>query len=202
MPGMKSLPLPQVLELLEKLDSKYAALAALGVTTGCRISELLQLRRFDLIDRDGNFKERIKFVQLKTHSDNPRHRQLIVPADFQDYVKRHLNKDASLGYERPDDYVFRGKLGKHLCRRSAYRVFREILGPSYGTHWMRKTFAQELYKYFAALYPRDGLRALDLTRQALGHARLDTTIKYLNLNYEAIDTAQTSIFDIKRIKKQ
>lgn len=201
MPGMRSLPLPEVLNLLERLDIKYAALAAMGVTTGCRISELLLLRRFDLISPEGKIKDRIKFVQLKTKSENIRHRQLIIPPDFQDAVKKHLQQDSQRGYERPDDYVFRGTKGRALSRRTCYRVFREILGPGYGTHWMRKTFAQELYKYFLEQTPNDMLRALDLTRQALGHARIDTTIKYLGLNYQAIDNAQTSIFNKERILK-
>jgi integrase len=199
MAGMRSLPLPEVLELLARLDTKYAALAAIGVTTGCRISEILALHRFDLISPDGKLKDRIKFIQLKTKSDKIRHRQLIIPEDFRKYVIEHLRSDASRGYERPDDYVFRGTKCRHLSRTTCSRLFRTVLGRGYGTHWMRKTFAQEIYKYFLAETPNDMLRALDLTRQALGHARIDTTIKYLGLNYTAIDNAQSSIFNIRNI---
>lgn len=199
MAGMRSLPLPEVLELLARLDTKYAALAAIGVTTGCRISEILALHRFDLISPDGKLKDRIKFIQLKTKSDKIRHRQLIIPEDFRKYVIEHLRSDASRGYERPDDYVFRGTKCRHLGRTTCSRLFRTVLGRGYGTHWMRKTFAQEIYKYFLAETPNDMLRALDLTRQALGHARIDTTIKYLGLNYTAIDNAQSSIFNIRNI---
>ena len=201
MAGMRSLPLREVLQVLSQLDTKYAALAAIGVTTGCRISELLLLRRADLISPDGVIRERIRFVQLKTKSSEERHRRLIIPADFQYAVKAHLHADAKRGFERPDDFVFRGTKGRALNRRTCYRVFRGILGSGYGTHWMRKTFAQEIYKYFLLQTPDDMLRALDLTRQALGHARIDTTIKYLGLNYTAIDDAQASIFNVERIKR-
>ena len=201
MAGMKSIPLLEVLHILERLSPKYAALAAVGVTTGCRISELLLLRRFDLITAKGEFKDRIKFVQLKTRSETPRHRQLIIPEDFRYPIKKHLQLQAKQGYERPDDYVFKGNFGRPLSRHTCYKVFYETLGAGYGTHWMRKTFAQEVYKYFLSETPNDMLRALELTRQALGHARIDTTIRYLNLNYSAIDAAQTSIFNIERIKR-
>ncbi|MBR7145671.1 MAG: site-specific integrase [Lentisphaeria bacterium] len=199
MPGMRSLPLPAVLQTLNRLDTKYAALAAIGVTTGCRISEILSLTRRDLITADGKFKDRIKFVKLKSKSEKPQHRQLIIPEDFQKWVKKHLTEEAKRGYERPDDYVFRGKMCRHLSRTACYQVFREVLGKGYGTHWMRKTFAQEIYKYLLQETPNDMLRALDLTRQALGHARIDTTIKYLGLNYQSIDQAQSSIFKTERI---
>lgn len=49
MPGMKSLPLPEVTALMDKLPVKYRAIIAIGVTTGCRITEILSLRRFDLL---------------------------------------------------------------------------------------------------------------------------------------------------------
>lgn len=199
MPGMKSMPLPAVLEVLEKMSSKFAALAAIGVTTGCRISEILSLKRSDLVSDTGEIKERVKFIKLKTQNEKAA-RTLLIPEDFQIYIIRHLQEEAVRGYELKSDWVFRGSCGGHLKRQAVYNTFRRVLGKGYGTHWMRKTFAQELYKFFLNENPSDSLRALDLTRQALGHSHIDTTIKYLGIEFELIDNAQKSIFTFERIK--
>ena len=196
MAGMRSLSLRQAISLIRKMPVKYAALAAIGITTGCRISEILLLRRFDLIDPDGNFKQRVTFVKLKSRTQ--KERKLIIPPDFQKFIIRHLNAEADRGYERPDDFVFRGKHGKALSRLAVYHYFRRTLGRGYGTHFMRKTFAQLLFKHFLGQNISDPMRALELVRQALGHERIDTTIKYLGIDTQMIDDAQCSIFNIRK----
>lgn len=192
MAGMHSLPLDKLDRLLQDLPEKYAAIAAIGVTTGCRISEILALRRFDLLDPDGFFRSRIAFLKLK--AGKVTHRKMRIPSRYRAYVIRHLQHEEERGWERPDDFVFRGKNGKHLSRLACYAVFRAHLGGGYGTHWMRKTFAQEVFRYLLREYPGDPMRALEITRKALGHARIDTTIKYLGIEEDQIDAAQESIF--------
>ena len=195
MAGMKPLSLPEVLKLLDKLPAKYQAICAIGVTTGCRITEILSLRRFDLLTREGFLKERIAFLKLKTGSAKTVHRKLSIPRDYKPYVLKHLRNEEERGYDRPDDLVFRGKMGKPLSRLTVYHVFREKLGEGYGTHWMRKTFAQEIFRYFLNRNLSDPMRALELTRNALGHARIDTTVKYLGITERSIDDAQNEIFN-------
>lgn len=196
MPGMKSLPLPEVLNLLEKLPPKYQAICAIGVTTGCRISEILALRRFDLLTPEGCLKERIRFLKLKTKSGRTLHRTIPIPKPYQPYIINHLIREQEKGYDRPDDLVFRGHLNQPLSRLTVYHIFREKLGDGFGTHWMRKTFAQELFHYFMKQNPADPMRALELTKRALGHARIDTTIRYLGITEESIENAQKEIFTI------
>lgn len=199
MSGMKSLPLPEVLTLLSELPAKYACLAAIGVTTGCRITELLLLQRHDLLDRDGKMKEQINFVKLKAGESKVPRRKISIPPDYHDIILRHLREEEKRGYDMPGDYVFRGKCGKPLSRFTCYNTFRKLLGSGYGTHWMRKTFAQEIFKYFLEDNYKDPMRALELTRRGLGHARLDTTVKYLGINETALKNAQNTVFSKKRI---
>lgn len=191
MSGMRALPLPEVDDLLPTLPAKYAAIAAIGVTTGCRISEILALRRFDLLDRNGRLRDGISFLKLKTRKNS--HRRIGIPARFRPYVLRHLMDEERRGWERPDDWVFRGHNGGHLSRIAVYRFFRPLLGERHGTHWMRKTFGQEIFRYYLR-QSGDGIRALELTRKALGHARLDTTVKYLGIEEQELEEAQEKIF--------
>lgn len=199
MPGMNSLPLPTVLELLDELPEKYACLAAIGVTTGCRITELLLLQRHDLLTREGRIKDEISFVKLKSGEEKVVHRKLSIPEEYHKFVYAHLLKEEQRGYDMPNDWVFRGQTGKPLSRYTAYNTFRKILGSGYGTHWMRKTFAQEIFKFFLEDNPRDPMRALELTRKGLGHARIDTTVKYLGINETALKNAQNKVFSRERI---
>lgn len=209
MPGMRSLSLERAVVLIDTLPTKYAAIAAIGVTTGCRISEILALRRFDLINADGSFKDVISFIKLKNKKRNTardkfyaKTRKIEIPADYRNIVIRHLQQEEMRGYERPDDFVFRGKMNRHLSRLTVYAVFRKILGPGYGTHWMRKTFAQLIFAYFVKRNIADPMRALELTRKALGHVRIDTTVKYLGIDENAITTAQNDIFNRKKYEEK
>ena len=212
MSGMRSLPLDKVAALVPELPAKYAAICAIGVTTGCRITEILSLRRFDLLTCDGKLKERIAFLKLKTKKKNENgkeqaktpqltHRKLSIPRAYRPFILRHLRDEERRGYDRPDDLVFRGTLGRALSRLTVYRFFRARLGEGYGTHWMRKTFAQELFRYFVERNRSDPMRALELTRRALGHAQLDTTVKYLGITDAAIEEAQERIFTERRSDK-
>ena len=124
MAGMRSLPLDKVASLVPELPAKYAAIAAIGVTTGCRITEILSLRRFDLLTRDGKLKDRIAFLKLKSERKNRKksrdngekpkltHRKLSIPRAYRPFILRHLRNEEQRGYDRPDDFVFRGHLGR------------------------------------------------------------------------------------------
>ena len=127
---------------------------------------------------------------------------MAVPAQYQKYIIRLLRLEGERGYERPDDYVFRGKSGKPLAYKTVYNNFRRILGEGHGTHWMRKTFAQLLFKHLLAQNRDDPMRALELTRRALDHARIDTTIKYLSIVEDNIKQSQDAIFNTKETKNE
>lgn len=195
MPGMRSIPLSRIRELLPNLPVKYAAILAIGITTGCRISEILALRRFDLLDPEGRLKERISFLKLKTKSDRPVHRILSIPVSARPFVARHLAAEQRRGHDRPDGYVFRGNRGCPLSRLTVYSFFRRKLGRGFGTHFMRKTFAQEMFRGYLADRPHDQMRALELTRRDLAHAEIDTTVKYLGIQEEEQSQMQARVFD-------
>lgn len=194
MPGMKRLELAAALELCRRLPVKYAAIVAIGVPTGCRISEITALRRRDLIDARGCFREEIAFLRLKARR-GPRTRKIGIPEKWRIFVVRHLEQEAERGHTGPDEFVFRGKNGKALSRLTVYSFFRGILGPGHGTHWMRKTFAYEMFREFMSRYATDPLRALELTRLSLGHEQLQTTIRYLGIDENAIAEVQNEVFN-------
>ena len=189
---MKSITLALAEDKFSLWPKKYTALAAIGIATGCRISEMLHLKRVDILTRQGKFRKGIKFPQLK--KKRQAFRQIEIPKELQEYILELLNEEAQKGYERPDDYVFRGQMGKPLSRYTAYRFFRRELGPKHGTHWMRKTFSQLLYKHYLKKFRGHQIHAVELVREALGHVRIDTTIRYLGLDDNLLSEAQSQIF--------
>jgi len=105
MAKMKPQQLGRCIEICNSLPVKYAAIVAIGVSTGCRISEILALRRSDLI-KNGELRHEIQFVKLKARK--PSKRKMIIPATYRPYLVRHLDAEAERGYSAPDDFVFRG----------------------------------------------------------------------------------------------
>ena len=65
MAKMKPQTLERCIEICDTLPVKYSALAALGISTGGRIAEILTLRRRDLITDSGDLREEIQILQVK-----------------------------------------------------------------------------------------------------------------------------------------
>lgn len=206
MAGMNRIPLDRIPELCTKFSTKYSAIVAIGVPTGCRISEILNLKRSDLIDKKtGKMREVISFQRLKART-GVKTRKMSIPDNLKHFIEKHLNEEAERGYLAPDDHVFRGQRTKklrkgeapertyQLSRLSVYHEFRKVLGSGFGTHWMRKTFAYEMFYHFLGQKDSDPMRALELTRQALGHERIDSTVKYLGIIESDINDAQNAVF--------
>lgn len=194
MSRMNGMPLKDACKLLDRLPVKYAALAALGLSTGARISEILALRRGDLFDALGALRTELTMVRLK-RGGGRRYRDAKIYPVYAPYVMRHLDAESRRGIFWSDDFVFRGAGGRRLSRGAAWSFFRDILGPGYGTHWMRKTHAQALYAALRADTPDDPGRALVMTGEALGHARIENTVKYLGFDRRRADTVRDRTFN-------
>ena len=198
MATMRPLPIAEALALLDKFSPKYAALAALGITTGARISELLTLRRCDLI-LNGEIKDKISIVKLKTGcgraltaAAEPSKRRvtrrlLVIPKEIHPYLVAHLYAEARRGYVKPDDFVFRGRNGQAMQRQAAGQYFKQFLGLKHGTHWMRKTFAGRMIDTFKEEHKGDTIQAARAVQRLLGHRQLETTLRYLQFDNERSD---------------
>ena len=175
---MQPQPLERCVEICNSLPTKYAAIVAIGVSTGCRISEILALRRGDLIE-NGRLRREVEFLKLKARCKAKR--RMIIPEAYRPYIIQHLNEEAERGFTTREDFVFRGQFGNPLERMTVYNFFRKTFGPNFGTHWMRKTFAVAMYQFYSQKY-NETFKAANMVKQLLGHARLDTTARYLCLD--------------------
>lgn len=172
------------------------ALFAVGCGTGGRVSELINIKRGDVLD-GGRIREVWRLSKLKARKTA--YRDIPWNASLSPYLELLLKyQQEVLGMELPEDYVFAHVNGEHISRVYAWvlltKIYRRIgIGKKIALHGMRKFFGHGIYDYE---YARTGdqLVALETARQALGHERLDTTIRYLNLRQESIKTALASVF--------
>jgi hypothetical protein len=108
----------------------------------------------------------------------------------------HFRRMDAKGRAGNEDFVFQGRGMRPLTRLAVYAYFRKRLGRGYGTHWMRKTFARAMHAFYTRVCSGDdALSPIERVRQDLAHARLETTVAYLDINSQvSTEQAQEAVF--------
>ena len=162
------------------------ALFSFGVGTGFRAHEIAQVTRGDLLDNGGYFKRQITVARTKCGGSRTVVLSDMVIDDLLPWLA-----------EMEDKYFMWLSTSNVFCRADGKpmspgaickvigRVCREhmgqLSGKRYGSHSMRKTFAEQMYKYYiksCAGHP-DPLQPMRLLQAALGHANMDNTQRYI-----------------------
>jgi integrase len=196
MKGCRPLTAAEVRVVLQSFGGRYArrdrALFLLGVKSGFRITELLSLRVGDVLQH-GQLVDRVTVA--RRHMKQGREgRSVVLHPEAKAALAAWLQAGAPLS---PDTYVFRSRKGgnRPIGRRQALRLLREayatngLTGPL-GTHAMRKTFANQVYRHLTQR--RAAGEAVDpfrLTSKALGHRNLNSTDAYLSFLEADIEQA-------------
>jgi integrase len=150
------------------------ALFNLAIDSKLRGCDLVRLKVGDLVVGD-RVRERVTIVQSKTN----RPVQFEVSENTRDSIAAWLDQPEILGCP----YLFprRFHASPHISTRQYARLVRDWvsaigLEPSgYGTHSLRRTKASEIYR------KTGNLRAVQLL---LGHAKIDSTVRYLGVELE------------------
>lgn len=162
----------------------------LGCTTGFRISELLSLKVKNVYQHN-KLVDRVQvdrqYMKKKVES-----RSVILHAVGKKAINELLREMKQRGTFDPNHFLFhaQGAPWRAINRRHAWRILTgayAALGITgkLGTHAMRKIFANKVY---------DSLNGdLVRTQEALGHRKIDTTVKYLQFKREEVDTAIQSL---------
>jgi integrase len=199
MKGCRPLTEAEVALLRQSFGGRYArrdqALFLLGVKSGFRISELLSLRVSD-VWRGQQAVERVTVPRrhMKRQTEG---RTVLLHPEARAALAAWLADLQAAGPCAAATYVFQSRKGSNrpISRRQALRILREVYqaneltGPL-GTHTMRKTFANQVYRYLcqrrAAGEPIDPFR---MTSKALGHRSITSTDGYLSFLEADIDEA-------------
>lgn len=159
---MVSEKVAQLADALAAYHPRFGILWRLGVETGLRVSDLLQLQPCDL-------KHLLHVVERKTGKI----RKIDLSPEIRAVIREYV-KDYAL---RKGDFLFwsrRGVYHKPMSRQWAHRVIRrEALSLGFtaiGTHSMRKTFAVDKFRR---------IRSLEAVQRVLNHTHVSTTLLYL-----------------------
>lgn len=164
--GCKPLTEAELECFFEHLNAKYHLLARTGFVTGYRISELLRATSED-IDKQ---TRSITLGILKTRSEKRTRTVQLPDAEYQ--ALKSLKQGRLFDFSRS---------GVQKAFRRAFRACGMREKRRYGTHSMRKTFAQAVYTASD--------RRIEVLRLALAHKSLQTTVSYI----ESLEDYQAAV---------
>ena len=180
MSGARALSKDEHLKLKESFASlRNKCLYILGKNTGFRISELLSITIGQVYKKD--------FVKVarKNVKGQSESREVILNKEAKEAISEYLNSLESLNMNGPLFVSRNGSGMKSLSRIMAHKVFKQAfeqagLTGSLSTHSCRKSYAMKIYEA--------SQHDLIMTSRALGHKRLATTINYLPVNQDKLNS--------------
>jgi integrase len=156
------------MELL-KIGYKNYLMFVIGINTGLRISDILQLTVKDLKD-----KTHIKIVEQKTNKI----KRFLVNSSLKVEIDKYINTMSD------EEYLFQSRKGenKPISRVQAYRILNsaaEHIGlQEIGTHTLRKTFGYWHYKQY---------KDVALLQEIFNHSSPSVTLRYIGINEDIKD---------------
>ncbi|WP_102345086.1 tyrosine-type recombinase/integrase [Bacillus sp. Marseille-P3661] len=165
---------------LSSRSSRDYCLFLLGINTGIRLQELLNIHVKDVMSETGGISP---FILSTIHHSPPVYLNENVRKAIQNLIQ-----DSCLTI---DDYLFKSrKTNEPITRQQAYRIINEAakqadIEGSIGTHTLRKTFGYHAYC--------KGI-AISLIQKRLQHSSPSETIHYIGLQGEK--HLQTIILDV------
>lgn len=163
---------------LKQTNERNYILFLIGINTGLRISDILELRVKDVLGTHISLRER-KTQKQKRIPINPT-------------LKRELNKYI----EGKDDYEYlvpsrqknrKGVGNRPIDRSMAYKILTRVARRfglnEIGTHTMRKTFGYHFYKK---------TQNIALLMEIFNHSDESITLRYIGINQDAVDQAMNS----------
>ncbi len=155
----------------------------LGINSGLRISDLLDLKISDVIDPRGKVKDRIELREEKTGKAKN--------FPIGDNAKKAIREYLLTRNYSMDQPLFISRKGENqpINRVQAYKILNaaaEMVGieEKIGTHSMRKTFGYHAYQ--------DG-RSIELIQKILNHTSPSVTLRYIGITQDEMDDVYLSI---------
>jgi len=155
--------------IFKENGSRNLLLFLLGINTGLRVSDLLNLRVKDVKN-----KESVQIREKKTRKI----KKFPIPGDVKLFIDEYVER------KNPYGFLFKSRKSNNrpISRVQAYRIIRDaclLLGLEHtGTHSLRKTFGYHFYKK---------TKDIALLQKILNHSSQDITLRYIGVTQEVID---------------
>lgn len=180
---IKSLEDIKSIKKLLRNNPRNLLLFTLGINNGLRISDILNLKVYQLKPlKPGQY---IKIQELKTGKTNIVNINKGTHKALQDFLKSENPED--------DEYIFKSRQGKNrpITKQRAWQLINEWtkninLPGNYGTHTLRKTFGYIQRKHFGV--------SIKILCRRYNHSNPAVTIRYLGITaHEVTEILQNEI---------
>ncbi len=169
-------------KLLRQNSLRDFCLFTLGINSGLRISDLLQLKVSDILD--GNrIKDRIIIREIKTNKS----KDFPVSENTKSALKDYLKSRKIIDVNEPL-FISRKNNG-FLLRQQAYRIINDVaksvgIKEKIGTHTLRKTFGYHAYN-----------SGYDITiiQKLFNHSSPSITLRYIGITQDELDDVYLSL---------
>ncbi|MGO4890304.1 site-specific integrase [Anaerobacillus sp. MEB173] len=157
-------------EYFKRCNQRNYILFLLGISTGLRISDILQLKKEDLLGTHIIIRER------KTRKQ----KRIRIPPSSRNELSEYA-KSLNDG-----DYIIKSRQGCNnpIDRSTAYRILRQaaefINLKEIGTHTLRKTFGYHFYKQ---------TKDVAMLQELFNHSSPSVTLRYIGINQDSMDKA-------------
>lgn len=164
----------KISEYLEKKNLMYWTIFIIGLNSGLRISDILNLNISDVKN-----KKYIGIYEQKTR----KFKKFPINDEFKKALDIYLQFRENQKYR--SKALFVGKFGHRLCRSQVYRFLNEACSElniqiNVGTHTLRKTFG---YHYYLKT------QNLTMLQKIFNHSTPAVTLSYIGITQENIDEA-------------
>lgn len=157
----------------------YKALFSMGIRTGFRISELLSITWKQVLNQDLTARNSVEIPKRRLKDKNAS-RRIPLHAEAKMYLEEWAKKNQVIQW---DSRAF------PIHRSTADRTLRNIIviagvdasAGKVATHALRKTFAKKMYNALG--------KDIFKLQEAMGHAQISNTVRYLRINEEEIEEA-------------
>jgi integrase/recombinase XerD len=188
MAGRRAFTREEEARILQSFRGRYAvrnkALFTLMMKTGLRVSEALSLKVRQVVS-DGEIVDEVEIPRAAMKGKKAGRHVMLNPV-AQAALRAWLTEAAPLTgliMLHPDDYVFKTRTGKPLCRQWAWKILKtacakaDVRGPT-GCHSTRKSFAERAFVELG--------RDLHHLQAVMGHSSISSTIKYLGIDRQLV----------------
>mgnify|MGYP000329507262 CR=1 FL=1 len=157
-------------KILKQKNYRDYLLFVIGINTGFRISDILNLKVKDVKD-----KRHIKIKEKKTGKVKKALINDKLKEDIADYIY----------FRNEEEYLFKSREGESITRSRAYQIIKEAarsikISSSIGTHSLRKTFGYHHYQ-------RN--KDVALLQNLFNHSSPSVTLDYIGINQDIMDNS-------------
>lgn len=165
----------QMQHYLNGTEPKYGLLFKFGLNTGLRISDIINLKVKDILNKDGEFYDYLVLKEKKTGKEKKIKLNHSIRQAIESYIKTQKLC--------MDSYLFPSRKNGHIGRVQAYRVLKEASNAigiqNFGTHSLRKTWGY--WTYQISRYN------IGLIMDTFNHSSQGITLRYIGVSQDQKD---------------